>query len=101
MMTIRSVCVVVRLAGVVGLAADETQADRRAARTAAAKSKSTSVWRQAAYVKASNPRAGAQFGYAVAISSDGNTLAVGSQMEESGAAGINGNQDDHSTYGAG
>src|SRR3989442_15774026 len=53
------------------------------------------------YVKASNPREGAQFGYALALSSDGNTLAVGSQMEESASTGINGNQDDHSAFGAG
>src|SRR3989442_13906330 len=53
------------------------------------------------YVKASNPREGAQFGYALALSSDGNTLAVGSQIEESASTGINGNQDDHSAFGAG
>ena len=40
------------------------------------------------------PRAGAQFGYAVALSSDGRTLAVGAQMEESAATGVNGNQND-------
>src|SRR2546426_7640368 len=58
-------------------AAGGPQADGRAARPSASESKSTPAWRQAAYVKASNPRAGAQFGYAVALSSDGNTLAVG------------------------
>src|SRR5206468_1091283 len=100
-MTSRSVCLFLLAAGVVGLTAGGPQADGRAARPSASKSKSTPAWRQAAYVKASNPRAGAQFGYAVALSSDGTTLAVGAQMEESAAAGINGHQDDHSTYGAG
>src|SRR2546425_5221131 len=96
----RSVCLFLMVAGVVGpAAAGGPQGGGRASRTPA--SKSTTAWRQAAYVKASNPRAGAQFGYAVALSSDGTTLAVGAQMEESAAAGINGHQDDHSTYGAG
>jgi hypothetical protein len=102
MMAIRRVCLVLLGAGVVGLgAAGGPQADGRAARTSASTSKSTPAWRQAAYVKASNPRGGAQFGYAVALSSNGTTLAVGAQMEESAAAGINGNQADHSVYGAG
>src|SRR5436190_2250217 len=101
-MTSRSVCLFLLVAGVVGLAAaGGPQADGRAARPSASKSKSTPAWTQAAYVKASNPRAGAQFGYAVALSSDGTTLAVAAQMEESVATGINGNQTDHSLYGAG
>jgi hypothetical protein len=58
-------------------------------------------WKQAAYIKASNPGEGHQFGYAVALSGDGNTLAVGAQMEDSGATGINGNQADHSVFSAG
>src|SRR6266567_867715 len=101
MITCRSVCLALLLAGVGLGAAGGPQARGRAARAPTPKSKSTTAWRQAAYVKASNPRAGAQFGYAVALSSDGNTLAVGSQMEESAATGINGNQADHSVYGAG
>jgi len=76
----------------VGVAAD--QAPR-------ANGKAASAWKQTAYVKASNPRAGAQFGFAVALSGDGRTLAVGAQMEESAAAGINGNQNDHSMFSAG
>jgi hypothetical protein len=34
-------------------------------------------WKQAAYIKASNPGEGNRFGYAVALSGDGDTLAVG------------------------
>jgi len=101
-MTTRSACaVVVLVTGVVGLAtAGGAQAPARSS-PAAARAASQSAWKQVAYVKASNPRAGAQFGYAVALSSDGRTLAVGSQMEESAATGVNGNQNDHSMFSAG
>src|SRR5213593_4292097 len=71
------------------------------AQTPRSNGKAGSTWKQTAYVKASNPRASAQFGFAVALSGDGRTLAVGSQMEESAAAGINGNQNDHSMFSAG
>jgi hypothetical protein len=54
-----------------------------------------------AYVEASNTRANAEFGYAVALSADGNTLAVGSCGESSSATGINGNQGDTSAVRAG
>jgi len=46
------------------------------------------------YVKASNPGVGDQFGTSVALSADGNTLAVGAAYEDGGATGINGTQDD-------
>jgi hypothetical protein len=52
------------------------------------------VWTQQAYVKASNPSAGDQFGQSVSVSSDGNTLAVGAYSEDGSIAGINGTQDD-------
>lgn len=54
-----------------------------------------------AYIKASNSKGNLQFGSAVALSADGNTLAVGSVNEDSAAKGINGNQNDHSAVGAG
>ena len=53
-------------------------------------------WSQQAYLKAFNPRENDQFGWAVAISRDGNTIAVGSHLEDSGAKGINGDQSDAS-----
>ena len=52
------------------------------------------TWAQSAYVKASNTRPQNSFGGAVALSSDGRRLVVGSENERSGAIGINGNQDD-------
>ncbi len=42
-----------------------------------------------------------QFGYAVSLSADGNTLAVGARHESSSATGINGDQGDNSMLGAG
>ena len=58
-------------------------------------------WSQQAYVKASNTDAGDQFGWSVALSHDGSTLAVGAQSEASAATGINGNQADNSAADAG
>jgi hypothetical protein len=64
-----------------------------------------STWSQQAYIKASNTgnaaageslAEGDQFGYSIALSSDGNTLAVGAIGEDSNATGINGNQADNS-----
>jgi hypothetical protein len=60
-----------------------------------------STWSQQAYVKASNTDAGDQFGRSVALSSDGNTLAVGAERERSNATGINGDQADNAFPSAG
>lgn len=73
-------------------------------------------WQQEAYIKATNTRAAneptgsgygptyrnaANFGHAVALSADGNLLAVGAPGETSGATGVNGDQDDSSVPYAG
>jgi hypothetical protein len=50
------------------------------------------AWSQQAYVKASNTEAYDYFGWSVALSGDGNTLAVGAYWEDSNATGIGGNQ---------
>jgi hypothetical protein len=54
-----------------------------------------SIWSQQAYVKASNTGVGDQFGTSLALSDDGNTLAVGADDEDSIAIGIDGNQGDN------
>jgi trimeric autotransporter adhesin len=59
------------------------------------------AWSQQAYVKASNPGPNDGFGYTVALSENGNTLAVGAPREASSATGINGDQTDDSAVGAG
>ena len=55
-----------------------------------------SGWTQQAYIKASNTGEEDQFGYSLAISADGKTLAVGALGEASNATGVNGNQGDDS-----
>ena len=47
------------------------------------------------YIKASNTGAGDMFGRSVALSADGNTLAVGAFEESSSATGVNGDQTDN------
>lgn len=59
------------------------------------------AWSQQAYLKASNPRILSHFGISVALSSDGNTLAVGSPGETSAASGIDGDQTDTTATKAG
>jgi hypothetical protein len=59
------------------------------------------TWSQRAYVKASNTKASNWFGYSVAVSGDGSTLAVGAYLEASASTGIDGNQADSSLANAG
>jgi hypothetical protein len=68
------------------------------------------TWTQQAYIKASNTGEpgvgdqypeGDQFGFSIGVSADGNTLAVGAIGEDSGAMGINGDQNDNSQPGSG
>jgi FG-GAP repeat protein len=58
-------------------------------------------WAQQAYIKPSNPQMSAEFGHAVVLSADGNTLAVSAYWEASKATGINGDQNDESIPQAG
>lgn len=59
------------------------------------------AWSQQAYVKASNTGAYDEFGSSVALSGNGNTLAVGADRERSNAAGVDGDQSDDSLDNAG
>ena len=59
------------------------------------------TWRQQVYIKASNTRSLYNFGYNVAMSANGATLAVGSPRESSTTTGIDGNQTDNSAPDAG
>ena len=47
------------------------------------------AWTQEAYLKASNAEDWDVFGWAVSLSSDGNTLAVGASSEDSNGLGVN------------
>lgn len=55
-----------------------------------------SNWEQLAYVKASNTREFKLFGFAVSLSGDGKTMAIGARTESSNAIGVNGDQTDTS-----
>ncbi len=55
--------------------------------------RSTGTWSQQTYVKASNPDTLDNFGTSVALNSDGNTLAVGAQLEDGSSTGIGGTPD--------
>ena len=59
------------------------------------------TWVQQAYVKASNAGQSDLFGMNVAVSADGNTMAVSAPWERSAATGINGDQSDDSLAQAG
>ncbi len=61
--------------------------------------RSSGVWNQEAYVKASISEALDEFGHSVALAGD--TLAVGAHFEDSCATGIDGNQADNSCQDAG
>jgi len=63
--------------------------------------RSGGTWSQQAYVKASNAEANDGFGTSVALTEDGNTLAVGANNEASNATLIDGNQNDNSAPKAG
>jgi hypothetical protein len=68
------------------------------------------IWTQQAYLKASNTGEptigdqyadGDQFGSAIALSDDGNTLAISAITEDGGVPGVNGDQSDNSEQSAG
>lgn len=81
--------------GVGGDEADNSSIDSGAAYVF---SRSAGAWSQQAYLKASNTDTSDEFGYAVAMSGDGNTVAVSAQGEDSGLAGV---QTDNSAAQAG
>lgn len=57
--------------------------------------KTNNIWNEVAYLKAPNADDKDEFGYAIALSGDGNTLAVSTINEASSATGIDGNQLDN------
>ncbi|OOE69728.1 hypothetical protein BZG20_02030 [Salinivibrio sp. IB868] len=62
---------------------------------------SGNTWSQDTYIKASNTGASDQFGYSIALSNNGNTLAVGARYEDSDATGINGDESNNAATGSG
>ena len=52
------------------------------------------AWTQQAYIKASTPGDGDEFGRAISLSADGNTLAVGARLEDGSVVGIDDTHND-------
>jgi hypothetical protein len=59
------------------------------------------TWTQRAYLKAPNSDAYDEFGSGIALSGDGNTLAIAAWGEDGGSAGIGGNMNDNSVRASG
>ena len=61
------------------------------------------IWRQQAYLKASNPQGGSPFGdlFGARVSVSGDTAVIGAHFEDSNATGVNGNQADNSAINSG
>ncbi|WP_179957728.1 integrin [Exilibacterium tricleocarpae] len=64
-------------------------------------SRTNAVWSRQAFIKASNTRRGTNFGRAVSLSADGDTLAASAWLENSSASGVNGDQTDVAAYRSG
>jgi hypothetical protein len=106
MVRMRKTVLLVAAAVVVGIVHAATTAPQAQAVPASAEQ-----LRQSAYIKASNTDGFDHFacggslpghiGNALAISGDGNTMAIGAPHESSAARGINGDQDDNSLYNSG
>ncbi len=80
--------------GAKGINGDQTDFSAEDSGAVYVYTRSGSTWNPAAYVKATNPKPGAEFGISVALSADGKTLAAGATRENSAAKGVNGNQAD-------
>ncbi len=87
--------------GAKGIDGDQNDNTMKAAGAVYVFTRSASAWSQQAYVKASNPDIQDDFGGSVALSGDGNTLAVTAALESSAAKGIDGIQTDNTAGGAG
>jgi hypothetical protein len=85
----------------VGLNGSQTDESAPASGAVYVFTRNAGIWSQQAYLKASNTETGDGFGYVVALSADGNTLAAGAPGEDSNAAAVNGNQADNSAPGGG
>lgn len=82
--------------GSTGINGDRNNYDAPDSGAAFVYARSAGVWQEQAYFKASNTDTDDKFGFSVALSTDGNTLAVGALNEDSLATGINGDETDNS-----
>ena len=63
--------------------------------------RSSTIWQQQTYIKASNTGSDIAYGDAVSLSADGNTLAIAASLEDGAATGINGDQSDNTAESSG
>ena len=84
-----------------GIGGDQTDNSATSSGAVYVYARSGATWSQQAYVKASNTEAYDYFSYALSLSGDGDTLAVGAYREDSSATGIGGNQSDNSASSSG
>jgi photosystem II stability/assembly factor-like uncharacterized protein len=87
--------------GTTGIGGNQTDNNATSSGAVYLFTRSGSTWSQQAYIKASNTGESDNFGRSVALSSDGNTLAVGAFGEDSSTTGIGGNQADNSAFDSG
>ena len=83
-----------------GIDGDEADNSARSAGAVYVFERSGASWRQHAYVKPTNPGAGDYFGYALALTADGDTLAVGA-YDEDGSLAANNETQDNDVFGTG
>ena len=79
-----------------GVDGDPSDAEASEAGAVYLLTRSGGVWEEQALLKASNAEAWDHFGASVALSADGNTLAVGAAWEDSATTGVDGDQNDDS-----
>jgi hypothetical protein len=85
----------------IGIDGDPTDDSAEEAGAVYVFSRSADSWSQRAYLKPSNTDPGDRFGFSLALSDDGSTLAVGAIGEDSAARIINGDQADNAAPEAG
>ena len=84
-----------------GIDGDQANSRATAAGAVYVFTQSGGTWAQQAYIKASNTDSGDFFGQDLALSSDGNRLAVSAPQEDSSATGIGGDQADNGAEASG
>tara|TARA_R110002167_G_scaffold26214_4_gene90408 strand:- start:1894 stop:3993 length:2100 start_codon:yes stop_codon:yes gene_type:complete len=75
-----------------GINGDQTNNSAQSSGAVYVFERANNTWRQQAYIKASNSERNDNFGSSLSLSTDGNTLAIGAESEDSNSIGINEDQ---------
>ena len=84
-----------------GINGDEVNNDRELSGAVYVFENVGTVWNQQAYVKANNTDIGDVFGRSLALSGDGNTLAIGGSFEDGDTTGVDGDLTDNAAESSG